>query len=181
MLAWANLHYRESLVSLKNKLNYWCQQIIYFDSQQSDKTVLANVLSTLGILLLFVAFFVTKESRFPGKWALLPVLASVLLITSGKDSWFNKYVLSNRVLVWLGLISYPMYLWHWPLLSMARIIESETPAQDSSCGFSTLYYFGMAHYQIYRKSTPIWHICKPQNNWAFYRNDWCRSRWFSCL
>jgi hypothetical protein len=39
-------------------------------------------------------------------------------------------LLSNRVLVWFGLISFPLYLWHWPLLSFARIVESETPARN---------------------------------------------------
>ncbi|MGB7649816.1 MAG: SGNH hydrolase domain-containing protein, partial [Gallionella sp.] len=45
------------------------------------------------------------------------------------QAWFNRVVLSNRVLVWFGLISFPLYLWHWPLLSFARIIESETPTR----------------------------------------------------
>ncbi|MCI5221087.1 MAG: acyltransferase [Candidatus Electrothrix sp. AR4] len=37
--------------------------------------------------------------------------------------------MSNRLLVWFGLISYPLYLWHWPLLSFTRIIQSETPSR----------------------------------------------------
>ncbi len=53
-----------------------------------------------------------------------------MIISSGVHSWFNRVVLSNRVLVWFGLISYPLYLWHWPLLSFAWIIESNDPSRQ---------------------------------------------------
>jgi hypothetical protein len=46
------------------------------------------------------------------------------------DAWLNRAILSNHVLVWFGLISFPLYLWHWSLLSFARIIESEKPSQS---------------------------------------------------
>lgn len=51
-------------------------------------------------------------------------------LLGGGAAWLNRTVLANRPLVWIGLISYPLYLWHWPLLSFARIIESETPATN---------------------------------------------------
>ena len=88
-----------------------------------------QVASTLGVLLLAVAFFKIDKGRpFPGTWAILPVLGTCLLIFAGSTAWFNRFVLSNRVLVWVGLISFPLYLWHWPLLSFMRIVESETPS-----------------------------------------------------
>jgi len=81
------------------------------------------------VLLLAAGFaLVTRKSQFPGWWALLPVLGAVCLIGAGPQAWFNRVVLSNRVMVWVGLISYPLYLWHWPLLSFAQIIESREPA-----------------------------------------------------
>ena len=39
----------------------------------------------------------------------------------------NRVLLASRPFVAIGLISYPLYLWHWPLLSFARILESQTP------------------------------------------------------
>jgi hypothetical protein len=66
---------------------------------------------------------------FPGWWAIFPTVGAVLIISAGMQSWFNRTILSNCVLVWFGLISFPLYLWHWPLLSFARIIGSDIPSR----------------------------------------------------
>lgn len=89
---------------------------------------LGHVLSVLGVCLLVFGFFrINKGLNFPGKWALVPVLGAVLIIAAGPDAWFNRRVLGNKLAVWFGLISFPLYLWHWPLLSFARIVEGEVP------------------------------------------------------
>jgi len=89
-------------------------------------------LSILGVMLVAVGFLViTKESYFPSWWAILPVLGTVLIISAGPHALINRSFLSNRVLVWFGLISYPLYLWHWPLLSFARLTEGQTPPIES--------------------------------------------------
>ena len=88
-----------------------------------------NCLSALGITLIAVsAAFITGNRQFPGWWALMPTLGAGLVISGGPDAWLNREVLSCRALVWLGLISYPLYLWHWPLLSFERIIQGGTPS-----------------------------------------------------
>lgn len=90
-----------------------------------------HVQSLFGAGLLVVgALFITKERAFPGWWALLPTVGAVLIISAGAQAWFNRAVLSQRLLVWFGLISFPLYLWHWPLLAFARVIASETPAVE---------------------------------------------------
>ena len=90
-----------------------------------------SILSWLGLGLIFVAAIVIKNSDpFPGALALLPTLGAALLIYAGEEAWLNRNLLSHRLLVWIGLISYPLYLWHWPLLSFVRIIESETPSVE---------------------------------------------------
>ncbi len=90
-----------------------------------DARVVNNVLSILGAGLIAAGLvLINKQSQFPGWWALFPALGATLLIAAGHASWLNRFVLSNRLLVWVGLISYPLYLWHWPLLSFASVIES---------------------------------------------------------
>ncbi len=130
VLAQMTLHRTKLLPNLQHRLDGWLGQIIYTPAPEANGKTLRNVQALLGIALIVIGFvLVNKERHFPGGWAALPVLGAVLIITAGAQAWFNRVVLSNRVLVWFGLISFPLYLWHWPLLSFARIIESETPTR----------------------------------------------------
>ena len=86
----------------------------------------SNILSILGVsFITYASFNVTKSHLFPGFWAILPTFGTCLIIFSGSNSWINKYFLSNSKVVWVGLISYPLYLWHWPFFSFTRIITAE--------------------------------------------------------
>ena len=68
-----------------------------------------------------------SSTRWPGWAALLPVSGAALLIAAGSQAWPNRRLLAWRPLVWVGLISYPLYLWHWPLLVLLRIVEGGQP------------------------------------------------------
>lgn len=67
------------------------------------------------------AFAFDADTSFPGWRAGLPTGGALLLIAAGPDGWVNRKILSWRPLVWIGLISYPLYLWHWPLLAFANL------------------------------------------------------------
>lgn len=97
-----------------------------FDTASQETRSLVSFIG-MALLVAGIAFTVAGKS-FPGWWALLPVGGAALLIAAGPRAWVNRVVLSSRVMVWIGLISYPLYLWHWPLLSFARIIESGVPS-----------------------------------------------------
>lgn len=87
---------------------------------------LANLASITGLLLLLAAFFlINPKSNFPGWWGFLPVAAAVLLIAAGKDATANRIFLSSKPMVFIGLISYPFYLWHWPLFSLEKILNQQ--------------------------------------------------------
>ncbi|MYN25144.1 acyltransferase family protein [Duganella levis] len=84
----------------------------------------ASWLSLLGFGLLIVGLATCSNLRpFPGWQALLPVGGAVLLIGAGSQAWINRRLLAHPVMVWFGLISFPLYLWHWPLLVFPRIVR----------------------------------------------------------
>jgi len=88
----------------------------------------SNVRSLAGIALLLACGAVIQPgSPFPGWRALVPVFATFLLLSAGAGGIVNRVVLSHRWVVAVGLISYPLYLWHWPLLSMLRIANNDAP------------------------------------------------------
>jgi len=85
-----------------------------------------NPQSIAGFVLLVGGLaLINRWHDFPGLWALLPVLGTVLIISAGPSAWLNRTILANKALVSIGLISYPLYLWHWPLLSFMKIIMSQ--------------------------------------------------------
>ncbi|MBJ2221066.1 acyltransferase family protein [Pseudomonas sp. MF7453] len=85
-----------------------------------------NAISLLGVLLLIASVAIIDKSKsFPGAWALMPVMGSALLILSGPNTWLNDRVLASRVFVGIGLISYPLYLWHWPVITFMRIVGAD--------------------------------------------------------
>jgi hypothetical protein len=75
--------------------------------------------------------FIDADRAFPGWWALLPTVGTALLISS-RRAWINSRLLSSATLVAIGLISYPLYLWHWVLLTFMRIAhdDEELPRLD---------------------------------------------------
>jgi peptidoglycan/LPS O-acetylase OafA/YrhL len=92
----------------------------------STKTVAHELSAAAGLALVAIAILrIDRAAVFPGWKALIPVAGAGLVIAAGADAWINRRLLSHRAVVWIGLISYPLYLWHWPLLSFSRIVTSE--------------------------------------------------------
>lgn len=92
----------------------------------SKRNNINNITSSVGVVLLIIGLLkINNKMIFPGWWALAPVLGTFLIIHSGKDALINKNILSAKLLVWIGLISFPLYLWHWILLSFTKIIYLE--------------------------------------------------------
>jgi peptidoglycan/LPS O-acetylase OafA/YrhL len=83
---------------------------------------LPSGLSFLGVFLIGAGVVLIKRDfNIPGAWSLLPTFGAACIIFGGESAWFNRKVLAHPIAVWIGLISYPLYLWHWPLLVFSRL------------------------------------------------------------
>lgn len=97
----------------------------------NHKKILGNIsenfFSLAGSLFLAIGFLVIdKRDFYPGFWAIIPVVGTLLIIHAGSKAYINRTLLSNGLLVWLGRISYPLYLWHWPIITFFRIIKGQS-------------------------------------------------------
>jgi peptidoglycan/LPS O-acetylase OafA/YrhL len=116
--------------------------LAFHASRRSQAPKSANVISAIAVAVFLAAVYVIDSKKeFPGGWALMPVIGALLLIYAGPGALFNKVLFSNPAMVWVGAISYPLYLWHWPALAFARIVEGATPSVSIRLGAVVLSVF----------------------------------------
>lgn len=137
LLAWHSLQKADLSRNVKKLLaNFSPTKIFITNNLLKENTrirnqnyrLISNAFSFSGLLLLGYGFLkINKDLSFPGYWALIPVLGTALIIQAGPQAWFNQKILSNKLLIWFGLISFPLYLWHWPILSFGQIIYFDVP------------------------------------------------------
>ena len=124
LLVWLNR--KNILTDIQLKIYFWFSRHCLYIKKENVGWLLTNALSILGLILLYFGFYlITKDLSFPGMWAVIPVLGAALIILSNPKAWINSKILSNKIVVWFGLISFPLYLWHWPLLTFIKIIEGD--------------------------------------------------------
>lgn len=124
-------------------------QFKFFANKPGSQRILNEAGSLIGMLLLGLAIFhLDSKTVFPGWASLLPTMGATILIAVGPTTLTNRYIIGNRFFVFIGLISYPLYLWHWPLLSFPKItdgldlpIKTKFIAIASAVIFATLTYY----------------------------------------
>jgi peptidoglycan/LPS O-acetylase OafA/YrhL len=100
-----------------------------------DGWKIAAGLTWLGLALIGISFAFAKEgASFPGYWPLLSVFGTCLVIASAQTGWLKRHVLASAPAKYIGLISYPLYLWHWPVLSFAHIVLGKEPSAEIRAG-----------------------------------------------
>jgi len=87
-----------------------------------------NLLALIGLAAIIFSILSYSESTpFPGVYALVPVLGVLLLVLYANEETLVAKLLSFRVFVGIGLVSYSAYLWHLPLLAFVRIYGKNEP------------------------------------------------------
>jgi len=150
-------------VSLNNKaqVSVPCSRIGFL---HPNEILHPNAKAFVGALLIAIAIAsLNTNNGFPGWWALLPTIGAALLISAGADAWFNRKVLAHRVLIFIGLISYPLYLWHWPLLSFFRITSDNPPTTSELLAIISISFLAAwVTYKVvetpFRRSKSIWAV-----------------------
>lgn len=107
ILAYLTLHKMQVLEKFKLRLYSRIGDHNPAFAPETRNIIFSNMQSMFGVVLIAIGVLViTKERHFPGWWALLPTLGALLIISAGAQAWFNRVILSSRVLVWFGLISF---------------------------------------------------------------------------
>ncbi len=93
-----------------------------------------TAMSLVGFVLILIAVFLYDPTiRTPGWFSLVPVFGSVLMIASYEDSLVNQTLLSCKPITFVGLISYSLYLWHWPFLSYLFYVSPQAKDWEKLC------------------------------------------------
>lgn len=122
--------------------------------------VFASVSGFAGLLILLFGFTsITEFDAYPGFLALVPFIATILLIFGGANSLsLLTPVFESRVAVWIGEVSYSWYLWHWPLIVFAAALFPGSIYATASAGVVSLAAGALSFYYIERPArfTSFW-------------------------
>jgi len=125
------LYEKAHTFSLQKRLDSIISKLIYSDGRIENR-ISSEITFLVSIILVFYSLiFINGSVRYPGYQALIPVVAAVGIIASAASSRIGGLLLGNQISIFLGKISYPLYLWHWPVLSYLYIINSGTPHRDT--------------------------------------------------
>lgn len=109
-----------------------------------------HAISTMGLVLVGIGLtLIDRQTLWPSAWTLLPVGGAALMIIAGPKAWVNKWLLSNKLLIGIGLISYSLYLWHWPFIAYKNLVLPQASWPITllvvvvSIVVATLAYFGI--------------------------------------
>lgn len=111
---------------------------------------LCEVLSLVSLTVVLLSFYWVDENMpFPGLVAIPPTLAIATLMVVGTSyNTITARLLSLKPMVWVGLISYSLYLWHWPVLAFARYAHGTLSVPYLLLAFAVMIALSIASYRL---------------------------------
>ncbi|WP_187471153.1 acyltransferase family protein [Luteimonas viscosa] len=114
----------------------------------------AELLGVAGLAVIgYALFFLDDLSPFPGTNALYPCIGAALVILAGAHSRVLKWLLASRPMVWIGLISYSLYLWHWPILAFIRYFYGMVSATHAAIAVLAMLALAVLSYRFVERPT----------------------------
>ncbi len=121
-------------------------------SPKSNDSLLHKTMPTLGLLLICGSMtFISIESNHPGFITLFPVVGTILIIGFGHKNEPATRLLSTKAFISIGLISYSLYLWHYPIFSFGRYIDPSPTWHDKTLWITLTFLFSIATYLLIEK------------------------------
>lgn len=122
---------------------------IELDIGRPTNKTLDHIMPAVGICLIaYSMLFYDKNTQHPSFFTLIPVAGSVIIIWFCKPGELVFDVLSSRVFVYTGLISYSLYLWHFPILVFSRLLNvGKLPANTNLWFFPLIFILSIATYK----------------------------------
>jgi len=92
------------------------------------KPIIAHVLTAVGLVLIVVSsVLVSKDTPFPSWSSALPVIGAAIIVAPLQTQCWTRKLLASRPFVFVGQISYSLYLWHWPVITLFRHYNLDRP------------------------------------------------------
>lgn len=125
-----------------------------FEKNYSSKIKKNNIISFIGLLLIFLSFYFFERSARQSIYLnLIPVCGVCLFIYFTNN--FDKFntIIKNKFLLHIGLISYSLYLWHQPILAYFKIIfNNNIPTPYYSLIYFLIYFFSATSFYLIEKT-----------------------------
>lgn len=104
--------------------------------------VLREMVPAIGVgMILFSIFWIRSDMIFPGWVALIPCFGAAMVIHADGHSWVARRLLAKRPMVFIGRLSYSLYLWHWPVLVALRmrLLTADLPLAIAIIGVASTF------------------------------------------
>ena len=125
--------------------------IVKFKKLLKNKSI-CNFLTTLGFGIIILSFFYfDKNTAHPSIKTLIPIFGIFLVMLFYNKNSLIKNLLTNKILVYIGLISYPLYLWHWPILAISKILHNNLNEFSKFVILIIVFLFSIFTYHVIEK------------------------------